>query len=442
MTLTPEPVTPAYDPGDKPVTRFAIFLFVWIPAALFVLGLASCILGAAAAVIGLIWGPVLAFFIVYAIRRNQTVQRERRAMIVLSYIENAVRLNLPLDRFLQAAEASEFGGTRYLLSRIRQMLQRGYPIGTALEAATPEIPERFVRSVAAAEQVGQLQPALTRILRNARRNRPTLYEDNQPFYRFYLFFLLFIVLFVGTAMMIFVVPKYRDIFKDFHTTLPTLSQYMIDFSDWIANDYGWIFLVPCIFLLIYLIARELQKIFMPALLPVVAPQLREWLAWHLPFVSTLQHDHALTDVFEYIADATRAGIPLPDALQAALVLRMNYHIRDRLMQWRYHILAGMTPAAAARKARLPELLAGFLETGETPRGPAGNRGIADMFDFLARYYRDRFSRLLITLRAIAEPVSVLVVGSLVGVVVLSLFLPLVKLIESVTGGGVTTNGVL
>ena len=427
---------------QKPLARAAIFLFVWIPAALFVLGLVSCLLGAAATLIGLIWGPVIAFFVLYAIRRNQTVQRERRAITLLTYIENAVRLNLPLDRFLQAAEASEFGGTRYLLGRIRQMLQRGYPLGSALQAAVPEVPERFVGSVAAAEQVGRLQPALTRILRNHRRNRPLLVDENQPFYRFYLFFLLFVVSFVGSGMMIFVVPKFRDIFKDFHTTLPAVTQWVIDFSDWIANDFGWIFIIPALFLFIYAIARELQKIFMPSLLPVFFPQLREWIAWHIPFLSILQRDHALTDLFEYLADATRAGVPLPDALQGAATLRMNYQMLNRIEEWRKLLLAGLAPSAAARKAGLPELLAGFLEAGETSRGSAGNRGISDMFEFLARYYRDRFSRLAIALRAVAEPVSVVAVGSVVGLIVYAMFLPLVALIQSVSGSGVTSNGVL
>ncbi|MGN6368820.1 MAG: type II secretion system F family protein [Phycisphaerae bacterium] len=434
---------PTVGDDPRPLVRAALFFFVWVPAALFVLGLASCILGVGGAIVGFLWGPIVALFVVYAIRRNQTVQRQRRAMTILFYVENAVRLNLPLDRFLQAAELSEFGRTRYLLMRVRQMLLRGYPVGTALEAALPELPQRVARAATAAEQVGRLQPALARLVEQTRRERPSLRDENQPYYRFYLFFLLFIVFFIVTGLMIFVIPKFRDIFKDFHTPLPPMTQLLMNVADWVANEYGWVLLLPFVFLLIYFIARELQRVFMPGLVPVLFPQLREWIAWRLPILSALQRDHALTDVFEHLADAIRAGLPLPDALQGAFALQMNYHMRERLMAWRENLLAGMTPAAAARKARLPELLAGFLDSAESPR-TGGNRGIADIFDFLARYYRDRFSRLLVATRAAAEPFAVLAVGSLVGFIVYSVFLPIVTLLNSVeaAGGGVTGHGVL
>ncbi|HUO10254.1 MAG TPA: type II secretion system F family protein [Phycisphaerae bacterium] len=442
------PTQPDYIPTailgreQNPWTRAGLFLFVWVPAALFVLGLFSCLLGAFAAVLGILMGPAFALFIVFVVRRNFIVQRERRAMIVLGYIENAVRLNLPLDRFLEAAEASERGATRKMLAAIRQLLLRGVPIGAALEAGAPEIPERLIRAAAAGEQVGQLQPTLTRLVRAADRDRPTINEESEPFYRIYLVYVIFGVMFVNMGLMIFVVPKFRDIFKDFHTTLPPLTQFIMDLSDWVANEYGWVFFLPLILLLIFLLARQLQRIFTPASTSIISPNVYQWFAWHLPFLHQLQRDRAFSDVFDFLADALRAGLPLPDALQGALTLDMNYHVRDSLLQWRSAILAGAPTAQAARNARLPDFLVGLLDTGHASRASNTPRSIADMFQFLARYHRERFSRLLVALRAAAEPIAVVTIGSLVGILVYAMFSPLVVLLQSVSGNSVSTNGVL
>ena len=442
MTVNPEYQTGEVEEEPQgPWVRAAMYFFVWVPAAVFVLGLGSCVFGIFTAAGGMFSGPLMTVFFLFAIRRNQEVVREQRAMRVLGYVENAVRLNLPLDEMLLAAEMSERGPTRLMLMRIRQLLLRGLPLGASLEAGAPEIPGRMLRSISAAEQIGQLQPTLTRMVRTAYRDRPTQREDSQPFYRFYLGFVICGLALVTTGLMIFVVPKFRDIFKDFHTTLPWSTQLVIDISDWVANEYGWVFLLPLQAWFIFWLARMLQTIFVPGVLPLTLPAWREWMAWHIPFVRRLQRDRAFGEVFEYVGQAVRAGLPLPTALQGSLGLQMNYHVRERLMRWREQLMGGRTPSESARDARMPSFLVGLLECGETSRGSVGNRGVAEMFDFLSRYYQQRFSRLLIALRAASEPVAVMVVGAAVGFFVYSMFVPLVTLIQSVSGG-VDGNGVL
>src|SRR5271170_22475 len=102
----------------RPV-HLAMFLFVWLPAALFFTAIISCMSGVFISLLGVIVGPGVALFLVYAIRRNQQVWRERRASAILGYVENAVRLNLPLDKFLAAAEASEDYPTGRSLAHVR-----------------------------------------------------------------------------------------------------------------------------------------------------------------------------------------------------------------------------------------------------------------------------------------------------------------------------------
>lgn len=49
--------------------------------------------------------------------------------------------------------------------------------------------------------------------------------------------------------LIFVVPRFREIFKHFKTNLPALTEWLLSLSDFVANQYGWIPLLLLPFLL-------------------------------------------------------------------------------------------------------------------------------------------------------------------------------------------------
>jgi type II secretory pathway component PulF len=62
----------------------------------------------------------------------------------------------------------------------------------------------------------------------------------------------------------------------------------------------------------------------------------------------------------------------------------------------------------------------------------GGSAASEVFAFLARYYRVRFSRAAAALDAAGVPLLVLLFGSLVAVILLSLFVPIISLIHAVT----------
>jgi hypothetical protein len=125
-------------------------------------------------------------------------------------------------------------------------------------------------------------------------------------------------------------------------------------------------------------------------------------------------------------------------LIAAAALDMSPPIRDSLMQWRAGLLSGAPTPAAAARAGMPRVLVGFLEASSTPGREGEPQTLAALFEFMGRYYRDRFSRLAVTLRSLLEPAMTIALGYIVLQIVLAVFTPLVVLLNSVMGypGGV------
>jgi type II secretory pathway component PulF len=108
-------------------------------------------------------------------------------------------------------------------------------------------------------------------------------------------------------------------------------------------------------------------------------------------------------------------------------------MRRMMQEWQFALLGGIPVAQAAARAGFPRAFVGFMQSAGGEPGSNAHT-LAAVFEFLGRYYRDRFSRLAIFLTALVQPAITLALGLVVLYITLALFLPLVKLIQSVSGG--------
>ncbi len=411
--------------GVIPWLVFGGSVFIWvIPFAVLtgILTIFSGIFGA----------PVMAAAIVYLGYRFVMDARRRSGMVIVGYLDLAVRLNLPLAPFLRAAERSEFGSRAAQIARVRSSVEAGEPLARALAEAR-DVPDEVIARLESAESMGQIRAALRTSTEADRRTAGDMTEVfDESLIRVYLVFVLFSLFAMTTFLMIFVVPKFKEIFKDFKTTLPHLTEFIVRISSVMTDDMGPVTALIIIGLLgvaLLFISFGATRVLLPWL-PV--PDFRrriEWVAWRLPIARTFQRDRAMAETCALLSAATRAGISLPEAAAHAVTLPVNAAFRDQLQRFHGFLVAGRTPAEAADAAGLPHLMSGLL-------APTSHRAPdAELFTFLERYYRNRFSRAKMALRGALVPVVVLVLGTMVGTVVVAMFLPLVKLIRSVMPDG-------
>jgi type II secretory pathway component PulF len=128
-----------------------------------------------------------------------------------------------------------------------------------------------------------------------------------------------------------------------------------------------------------------------------------------------------------MADSLEAGLPLDAALREAGDLSIAPSVSRRLNRWAAGAEQGQSPPDAARAAGLPPLITGMITTG------LAATNMAEVFRFLGRYYANKFSRLAILLGGAAVPATALFFGTIVAFVALSLFTPMIALINSISG---------
>jgi type II secretory pathway component PulF len=386
--------------------------------------------GAVGVVAGILLAPVLgplfgmmAALLLFVFGRAAITARRRRAMLLLAYAEQAVRLNLPLVQTLRGWSTGEHRAMRAVLRRAADALEDGGSVAEALRTAAPLLPSRAVDLISTAERNGKLAPAIAQVLRDESR-RPLRDPTHWPMVKAYAVVIFLAV--AGTIWMltIFVMPKFQQIFKDFHQQLPPVTRWMIVMSQTIAplaSVAGAVLLIlACRAAVDELLRRGLPR--RKGFVRMTLDRVR----WAIPIVGGLDRDRGLADVLSVIADSLESHRPLHAAVAEASQPHLNVVLSERVDQWGEGLEHGLALGEAARRAGLPPIIAGLLGTAHMPTD------VVAVLRFLSRYYGARFSRAVILLREAAVPALALAGGAMVGFVALSIFGPMVSLIESIS----------
>lgn len=351
------------------------------------------------------------------------VARRRRAAHVLSYLEQALQNNLPLPRIFGALaeeDRSMAGGRRFAIqmSKVREQLESGAPLAVALSEVSG-IQLRLLDLVAAAERVGRLPEVLTRVFQQ-RRDEIARRREGASFSYVYPFVVLTVFVFITTMFMIFVLPKYETICVDFGIKLPWVTQITMD----IANTVGvWIYVLLGISLMAMTYIASRSRHGWPEMEADAGPG--AWLRDRIPLLSRIRAYDALGNVLNFTADAVDAGRPIDSALAEAAQVSGNVPIQRKVAAWTSALLRGHDLSEAARFADMPPLVCGMLAAA------VRTSGTAQVFRFLGRYYATRFSRARELLRAAMDPVIALTLGLAAMWLALSMFMPLIALIQSI-----------
>ena len=176
------------------------------------------------------------------VKEKQLVQFTRQ----LSTLQDA---GLPILRSLKILEQQQKPGLlRQVIHEVGEDVEGGATLSEALSKHPKAFNKLYVKMVAAGEMGGVLETILNRLAefmeKAARLKRKVVGALVYPVA--VLSFSGGIVLFI----MIFVVPKFEQIFKDFGTSLPMPTQILINFSNWLvkANPPGWLVVLGLPFL--------------------------------------------------------------------------------------------------------------------------------------------------------------------------------------------------
>jgi len=220
-----------------------------------------------------------------------------------------------------------------------------------------------------------------------------------------------------TFIMVAIIPKFKKIFDEFGMKLPWATQQLIDTSEWFAN-YWWV--LPMFPMGVYMLIKliRLSKAGNYALDRIVL--------W-IPVVGNLAEKTIVARTMRTLGTLIGSGVPILEAL-AIVRETANNSVFERMYQRVYEsIREGDTIAEPLREARLvDDMVVNMVEVGEE------TGDLDTMLYKVADFYDEEVDTLVKSLISLLEPIMIVVLGFIIGAIVISLFLPMIKLLEGLS----------
>jgi general secretion pathway protein F len=307
------------------------------------------------------------------------------------------------------ADREQRAESRATLVQLVQGLQQGLSFSQALRQCPAHFPPLFIASIQASEKTGALAEALSRYvayqLQVDRVRRQVVSASIYPM-------LLGIVgSLVAMFMLGFVVPRFSHIYSDIGRDLPLLSRWLMGWGQFIADHP--LLAVGGVALAIGLAATVIVR-------PASRQQLLR-LLWRLPSVGARMHDYQLARFYRSLGMLLRGGMPIMAALQMAMDL-LSGTLRTQLVGATADIREGLTISRAMERHQLTTPVAfRLLMVGER----TGSMG--EMMERIAEFHEDETARWVEGFTRLFEPLLMVFVGGVIGLIVLLMYFPIFDL---------------
>jgi type IV pilus assembly protein PilC len=300
---------------------------------------------------------------------------------------------------------------------LKNYLQAGASLSESLTHYPSIFDSLYVNMIKAGESGGKLGETAGRLAgfleSSARLTRKVKSAMSYPV------IVLFIAIAIATAMILFIVPVFAGMFKDFGADLPGPTQFMVDLSHTLRN-YG-VFVLVFIVIGAVLFNKWKQT-------PGGAYKFATFLL-NLPVIGELNRKVATSRFARTFAQLLKSGVPILQAMEIVSKATGNKVFETIIMEARNTVERGEPLSSALIKYRaFPKLLVHMMAAGEK------TGKIDEMMQNIADFYDDEVDVMLDGLTALIEPMLMIFLGVIIGSIVISMFLPMFKL-PAIVGGG-------
>jgi len=220
---------------------------------------------------------------------------------------------------------------------------------------------------------------------------------------------------VSLGLLIFIVPKFKDMFDNMGAELPALTTFMLNLSNFVTSAGFAIGAPVTIFVLLYLFrgfyATKDGKLTVDSAL------------FKVPLFGDLLLKSEMASMCDTLNTLVNSGIPLVDALERCVSASPNQLIRNTIQRGIVLVEQGQELSYSLSQTTVfPKLVVSMIKIGEE----TGN--LPFMLEKLAVFYKRDVEATVSALTKAMEPAIIFVVAGIVGTIVISLYLPMFSLI--------------
>ena len=302
-----------------------------------------------------------------------------------------------------------------LVKQMEQEVRQGSTFADSLSRYKNVFGELFVGMVRVGETSGNLAEVLRLVSMQMKRDHDL--QSKTKGAMIYPAVVVVAMVGVGIAMMILVMPKLAETFKDINVQLPWTTRTIIGLSNFLAKN--WI-VIPIAVILVVIFWRLSTR-----LTPL--KNIFHWILLRLPVFGDLSRKINATRFARVFSAMVDCGIPIVKALQTSADTLSNVYFKYALTTAAESVQKGEELSQSLKKQQnvFPVLLIQMAAVGEhTGR-------LTEILNRLADFYEDEINNTTKSISSIIEPILMLVIGGAVAIFAISIIQPIYSMMNSV-----------
>jgi len=352
-------------------------------------------------------------------------------MIFTRQLATLIDSGLPLLRGLNVLAKQEPNPVlKSTISSLADSVQGGSTFSESLGQHPKMFNKLFVNMVKAGELGGVLEVVLTRLAEYQEKAHKL--KGKIVSAMVYPLIVMFIAVAIMSFLMLFIVPKFREMFADMEGgELPLISRVVFGFSDWMLKPTllftGESGLPNAVWILFIAVGGYLS--FTAWARTPKGRNIVDASKLKIPIFGDIQRKSAIARFTRTLGTLVTSGVPILQALNITRDTAGNVVVATAIDKVHDAVKEGesiVTPMTGS--GIFPNLVVSMVDVGEeTGQLPEMLLKIADVYD-------DEVDGAVTALTSILEPIMIVILALVVGAIVFALFLPLIKVIQQMQGG--------
>jgi type IV pilus assembly protein PilC len=220
-------------------------------------------------------------------------------------------------------------------------------------------------------------------------------------------------LLVSAILLVFVVPQFEEVFKNFGAELPAFTQLVVGLSRFMVS-WWWLILLVVVGSGIAFVGAKKRS--------VTFSRFLDRTMLKIPVIGKVLHDSSVARFARTLAVTFKAGVPLVEALDSVAGATGNSVYEQAVLRIRDDVAVGYQVNMAMKQVGLfPHMVVQMTAIGE-------EAGALDTMLFkVAEFYEEEVNNSVDALASLLEPMIVIILGVVVGSMVIAMYLPIFKL---------------
>jgi type IV pilus assembly protein PilC len=337
--------------------------------------------------------------------------------VMTRQLSTMISAGIPLLESLEILhEQASDPGFKLALDKIIERVRAGSDFSTALSEHPKLFSKIYVNMIKAGEASGQLDVILQRLADYMEAAEELKREIKAAMT--YPVISLVLILSITIGLVVGIVPKFKTIFDQLGMNdLPAPTQMLLTISDQLRNNYVAVMAVSIAVIVAFFMYIKTK------------PGMRQW-HWfllHAPVFGPLFRKVAISRFSRTFATLIQSGVPMLGALDIVAATAGNVLVEEAVLKAKDAVTKGETLGEPLTATRVfPPMVTRMISIGEK------TGALEKLLMKIAEFYDQEVRATVKALTSLIEPLLIATMGLIVGFIVLSIFLPIIKIQETLS----------